>query len=177
MVLFLLLYLTLYSFLHVYLYRKVSPLLGRYLRPAFGVFSLYMILSPFLWRYLDKEGLHTASYYVALSGLLWMGFVVYFCLTGLTVDLVSKLKPLPAERRVSLTLVLSAVLSAYSHLETYYLQVYRFVINTPKLPEGEEIKIPAYIGPPPRTRDGRGQDRHGPRGLRKGKARYGRCDR
>ncbi|MDQ7039054.1 MAG: metallophosphoesterase [Aquificota bacterium] len=141
MVLFLLLYLTLYSFLHVYLYRKVSPLLGRYLRPAFGVFSLYMILSPFLWRYLDKEGLHTASYYVALSGLLWMGYVVYFFLTGLTVDLVSKLKPLPVERRVSLTLVLSAVLSAYSHLETYYLQVYRFVINTPKLPEGEEIKI------------------------------------
>ncbi len=139
--LFLLLYFTLYSLLHIYLYRRVSSLLSRSSKLFLLTFSTYMILSPFLWRYLDREGLYAVNYYIALSSLLWMGFVIYFFLTGLVIDLISRFKPISPRKRAELTLLLSLILSLYSHIETYHLQVYRFTINTPKLPEGKEIKI------------------------------------
>jgi len=70
-----------------------------------------------------------------------MGFVIYFFLTGILVDLLGRFRPLNPRRSLFLTLSLSLLLCLYSHLETYFLQVERFTLETSKIPPGKEVKI------------------------------------
>ncbi len=143
MVLFLFAFFTLYSLLHLYLYRKlVAGLrLGSWGKTALILLLTLMVLSPVLWRTLDREGFHTLSYWVAFLSLFWMGFVIYFFIASLVLDLMGRVRPVEPKRSLKLTLFASLALSIYSHIETYWLQIYRFSISTPKLPEGKNLKI------------------------------------
>jgi len=137
------LFLLFYSLVHYYAYRKLTqafelPVKGRL---SFILLLFLGVVSPFLWRVLDKNGLTEISRPLALVSLLWMGFVIYFLLVGLAVDTYRRFHSPTPRKAFFITLFLALMLSAYSHAETYLLQVYRFTIDTPKLPPGREIKI------------------------------------
>jgi predicted MPP superfamily phosphohydrolase len=140
---FLVIFFTVYAFVNLYFYRKLVSgfAFKTALRLPLALFLGFMVLSPAVWRYLDRSGFQEISSWVAFLSLMWMGFVIYFLLVGLVLDLVSRFRPLSPKARSLASLLISLFLSLYSHLETYYLQVYRFSLNTPKLPEGESIKI------------------------------------
>ncbi len=143
MSLFVPLFLTFYALVHYYLYRKVSgafSLSGKG-RLLLALFLSLAVVSPVLWRVLDRNGFVEVSRPLALVSLLWMGFVIYFLLVGLVVDLYRRFHSPTPERVFFITLFLALILSVYSHAETYYLQVYRLTVETPKLPVGREIKI------------------------------------
>jgi len=143
MALFVPLFFLFYSLVHYYLYRKVrAALLPKGVRRwALLLFLGLMTLSPAIWRFLDREGLTAVSRWVALAALLWMGFVIYFFMVGLLVDLLRRFRPVPPRASFLITMGGSLLLSAYSHLETYLLQVERYTIHTPKIPPGREVKI------------------------------------
>ncbi len=143
MALFVPLFFLFYSLVHYYLYRKVRAALSPkgVRRWALLLFLGLMTLSPAIWRFLDREGLTAVSRWVALAALLWMGFVIYFFMVGLLVDLLRRFRPVPPRASFLITMGGSLLLSAYSHLETYLLQVERYTIHTPKIPSGREVKI------------------------------------
>lgn len=143
MLLFVLAFLSFYASVHYYLYRKVNQafVFGLWSRLVLGLFLSFATLSPVIWRVLDSKGVVELSRPLAFVALLWMGFVIYFFLVGVVVDLYRRFHSPGPRKALLITLTLSLLLSAYSHAETYYLQVYRFTIETPKLPPGRELKI------------------------------------
>ena len=136
-------FLAFYALVHYYLYRKLSQAfdLGLRVRLFTALLLSLATISPVLWRVLDKKGVVEISRPLALIGLLWMGFVIYFFLVGLAVDLYRRFHSPGPRRAFFITLFLSLLLSLYSHAETHYLQVYRFTLETSKLPPGIEVKI------------------------------------
>ncbi len=145
---FLLVFFLVFLSMHIYAYIRVfRPLLsvnGR--RVAFALFSLGF-LSPFLWRYLDLNSNPQITYATALSGLLWMGFLLYLVVVALLFDLyrllvytlrrLLKINPLPllSKRTTAYwVLLLSTALSVYSYYETLNLRVEKYTIYTDKLP-------------------------------------------
>ena len=141
--LFVLSFLILYSLVHYYLYRKVVQAfpLDLKVKLLLGLFLGFATFSPVLWRVLDRSGFVEISRPLAFASLFWMGFVIYFLMVGLAVDVYRRFRSPGPRKAFLITLALSLILSAYSHAETYHLQVYRFTIETPKLPSGKEIKI------------------------------------
>ena len=141
--LFVLSFLILYALVHYYLYRKVVQAFPINLKAKLllGFLLGFATLSPVLWRVLDRGGLVEISRPLAFVSLLWMGFVIYFLMVGLAVDIYRRFRSPGPRKAFFITLVLSLLLSAYSHAETYYLQVYRLTLETPKLPPDKEIKI------------------------------------
>ena len=143
MSLFVPIFFAVYSLLHYYAYRKLSsvfglPLWGRLLLIVLFTFTT---LSPAVWRLLDRRGLNELAQPLAFVGLMWMGFLFYFFLVGIVIDLYRRFHSPTPKRAFFITLVVSIVLSAYSHAETHFLQVERFTLRTPKLPEGTKLKI------------------------------------
>ncbi len=143
MALFVLFFFLFYILVHYYAYRKITSSfsVSRSARRLLTAFFALTTASPILWRVLDREGLTEVSRWAALAALLWMGFVIYFFLTGVAVDLLGRLRLLQPRRSFLLTLGLTLLLCIYSHLETYLLQVERFTLETPKIPPGKEVKI------------------------------------
>ncbi len=143
MSLFVPIFFAVYSLLHYYAYRKLSsvfglPLWGRLLLIVLFTFTT---LSPAVWRLLDRRGLNELAQPLAFAGLMWMGFLFYFFLVGIVMDIYRRFHSPTPRRAFFITLIASMALSAYSHAETYFLQVERFTLRTPKLPEGTKLKI------------------------------------
>ena len=143
MILFITLFFAIYGFLNFYVYRKVSSGLNlpRGWRIALLGLLFLNTVSPVIWRTVDRLGNTDLTLVTAFTSLFMMGAVIYFFLTGLVLDLTGRFTKLSAEKRLKLTLLATAVLSIYSHLETYNLEVLRYEIVTPKIPQGKEIKI------------------------------------
>jgi len=143
MALFVFFFFLFYILVHYYAYRKIASAfrLTGLSRGTLTSFFAFTTASPVLWRMLDREGFTEISRWTALVALLWMGFVIYFFLTGILVDLLGRFRPLNPRRSLFLTLSLSLLLCLYSHLETYFLQVERFTLETSKIPPGKEVKI------------------------------------
>ncbi|WP_457601618.1 metallophosphoesterase [Hydrogenivirga sp.] len=132
-----------YSLVHYYAYRKVSGAFspGRGAKVILLLILAFTTLSPALFRVLDRSGYLELSRPLAFISLFWMGFILYFFLVGVLIDLYRRFGSPDPRRAFLITLSLALLLSAYSHAETYLLQVYRFTIETPKLPPGKEIKV------------------------------------
>lgn len=151
------LFLSIFALMHLYTYlRLIKPAIkGKRLRLVAVFLFILGFFSPFIWRYADARLDQSVAYFTALIGLLWMGFLLYFFLSGLFFDLyrafvfISKrffnINPLPtpsAKTSLAFILFLSLSLSAYSYYETLNLNVERFVIETDKLPKDvSRIKI------------------------------------
>ncbi|MEJ5339524.1 MAG: metallophosphoesterase [Aquificaceae bacterium] len=153
---FILIFLTVFGFMHAYAYFRVfKPALGKIGRRA--VLSLFFLgfLSPFIWRFADAHMNYHIAYITALSGLLWMGFLFYLVLGGLLFELYRaviyvsyrflRINPLPkppVKVVAAALLIFSLALSAYSHYETLNLRVERFTLYTDKLPAHvERVRI------------------------------------
>ncbi len=143
MKLFLILFFTVYIALHYYVYRRVtsSIRLSSRIKAAVVILLLLGVLSPPIWRFLDREGFSELAHVVAFAGLMWMGFVIYFFLIGILIDLLAKIRPLKPRRKLLIVICLTLSIGIYSHIETYFLQVNRFVIETEKLPKGITFKV------------------------------------
>ena len=143
MLLFVSLFFLIYSLLHYYAYRKLSDAFfpGRGAKVFLLFLFTFTTFSPALFRILDRNGYLELSRPLAFFSLMWMGFIIYFFLTGILIDLYRKFGSPDPKKAFFINLSLALLLSAYSHAETYFLQVYRFTIITPKLPPGKEIKI------------------------------------
>ncbi len=149
-------FLILFALMHIYAYLRVfSPALGRGKKGVVALLLLLGFLSPFIWRYADANMNPNIAYITALSGLIWMGFLLYLIVFSLIFELykgavyVSRrlfgINPLPVPSGKALVIVIlsfSTTLSAYSHYETLNLRVERFSISTDKLPENiKKLKI------------------------------------
>lgn len=143
-----------FLFMHLYVYLRFFHIVLRNKRDkifwAFFIFAGF--LSPFLWRYGDAHWGERITYYITFGSLLWMGFLLYFLLALLIVDLykvfvfLSKklfhINPLPTPSPKSLVLLVllpSLSLSAYSYYETLNLKVERIKIYTDKVPKNIKI--------------------------------------
>lgn len=156
---FILVFLTLFALMHLYAYSRVfKPALGKRGRWVIALLLSFGFFSPFIWRYADANMNSHIAYITALGGLIWMGFLVYLVVLGLTLDLykgvvyiskkVFKINPLPVPPTKATTitiLLLSITLSAYSYYETLNLKVERYTLYTDKLPENvQRLKVPTY---------------------------------
>ncbi len=143
MIAFILIFFGIYSLLHLYIYKKVCSglsLSGRGKALLVAILSLNT-LSPTIWRTIDSAGNVSLTFITAFTSLFLMGAVVYFFLSGIAVDIISRFKPFSPGKKLGIIVSITAILSIYSHIETYNLQVYRFTIETNKLPSGVELKI------------------------------------
>lgn len=147
--LFLAVFLSVYFGLNLYFFKKLSLAVrlgraGTYILA--GVFSI----SPVVYKFYDRAGFD--SFYLSFSILLWMGFVLFFFVYHLPVDIYHGMlwlshrvlghNPLPhLPGKVSLPAVLSlaVITSAYGYYETINPEVYRFEIRTSKI--DRDIKI------------------------------------
>ncbi len=143
MSLFAVVFFSIYSLMHYYAYRKVVFVfnLSKLSRLALVLLFTLTTFSPALWRFLDRRGFEEATYWVALSGLLWMGFLFYFVLVSFVLDLYRRFHSPSKRQAFFISLAVALFLSAYSHAETHFLKVERYTIETPKLPAGTSLKI------------------------------------
>jgi predicted MPP superfamily phosphohydrolase len=143
MLTFILIFFTLYGILHLYLYRKITSAFepGAKGRTALALLLCLNLFSPVLWRLIDSYGNPQITFYIAFTSLFLMGLLIYFFLSGLILDLISRFVKMSRRKRLILTALITLILGAYSHLETYRLEVLRYSIQTSKLPPGEEIRI------------------------------------
>ncbi len=153
---FILVFLTLFALMHLYAYSRVfKPALGKRGRWVIALLLSFGFFSPFIWRYADANMSPQVAYITALGGLIWMGFLLYLVVLGLTLELykgvvyiskkVFKINPLPVPpaKATTITILLFATtLSAYSHYETLNLKVERYTLYTDKLPENiQRLKV------------------------------------
>ncbi len=153
---FILVFLTLFALMHLYAYSRVfKPALGKRGRWVIALLLSFGFFSPFIWRYADANMGPQVAYVTALSGLMWAGFLLYLVVVGLLFDLYRGVVyvsrrffdinplPLPSPKAIALSILLiSTVLSAYSHYETLNLKVERYTVYTDKLPENiQRLKV------------------------------------
>ncbi len=132
---FIIIFFFLYSLIHIYLYRKIVRAfnLNLSLKLFLISFLTFTTLSPALWKVLDKNGFDT--FYIAFFSLMWMGYLIYFFLSGIIIDFLVKDK----RRNFYITLLLTLILGTYSHIETYYLKVEKYRIFSEKIKEPVKI--------------------------------------
>lgn len=134
--------------MHLYAYLRLirASVKSLYLKRFLLVLFAVGFFSPLVWRYADLHWHPVLAYWLALSGLLWIGFLFYMVVFGLFTDLyllfvfLSKsllgINPLPTPSRravLSFVLALSLSLSAYGYYETLNLRVERFSLHSEKL--------------------------------------------
>ncbi len=143
MILFITIFFVIYGLLNFYVYSKVSSGLSLPRGWRILLFALLFLntVSPAIWRTIDRLGNTDLTLVTAFTSLFLMGVVIYFFLTSLVFDLIGRITKLSAGTRLKLTLLATVVLSIYSHFETYNLEVLRYEVTTPKIPQGEDIKI------------------------------------
>ena len=143
MIAFIAVFFSIYALLHYYLYKKVvnAVRLKVIQRRVLMVLLAVNTLSPAIWRTIDRFGIPDLTFITAFSSLFLMGVVIYFFLSGVVLDIIAKLTGLAKATNLKLTLLATILLSVYSHLETYNLEVLRYEIKTPKLPPGMAVKI------------------------------------
>jgi len=92
MILFLLVYLSIYCLAHYYIQRKIrtafSP--GRTAHLAILLFMAAMVAAPLMVRLAEKGGFETGARIVSYAGYTWMGLLFLFIILSGTVDLIRR---------------------------------------------------------------------------------------
>lgn len=155
--LFLLTFLLIYGSGHLYLVAKnrsaCTP--GRHATWLLILWSLLMVTAPILVHLMERPGFEEPARLTALVGYLWMGWLFYFILFSLLLDVFSLMSRLGGKlfgwrnnlqissRRLFLcTVLIAAALAGYGFFEARTLQLTRVVLPTNKLPPGvKRLKI------------------------------------
>lgn len=155
MSIFLLLYLTIYGFIHYFLLRRCNRLLlwRSSIMKAGIFFALAMVIAPISSRMLGSHGMLKPAHLCALFGYGWMGFVFLAFFLAVITDLICVLLgrlPSPGLKSISdlrpkqillLPFVCAALLFIYGLKEAGSLTTETVTINTAKLPKGTSISI------------------------------------
>ncbi|MBE0597398.1 MAG: metallophosphoesterase [Desulfuromonadales bacterium] len=149
MLIFFLVFLTVYAAMHLLVFHGMRPLLtGRGRAPLWlGLWMLLMVLAPLLSRLLSRAGLEEVARPLAFLGFTWMGFVFLAFAGFLLLQLWTLLLPLVAgpalapalkagRLAASGVLVLALAAGLYGLWEASRLQVERVQLVTDKLPPG-----------------------------------------
>jgi len=138
---FLSIFLTIYGLINYFFYRIYAEGFGKSGR-LLAAYLIFQTISPVLWRWLDKNGYTFISPPLALISLVWMGFVIYFLISGIILyPLRFFLKSLKSKLYFFLTFSIAVLLSLYSYFETLTLETYHYTIRTDKLPADKRIRI------------------------------------
>ncbi len=149
-VLFLLVFLSLYSGLHLYALLKVRAALtlGTGMYVGILIFMIIMVLCPIIVRVLERLGLESMARLMAHVGYIWMGFLFLFISAALILD-ISRLLVLvgglvfktpfsgmAAPFRYSFwgALIISAFTSVYGYFAALDIQTTCLTLKSPKIP-------------------------------------------
>jgi len=153
---FVLIFLGIYSTMHLLVFWGVHPLLaGHPLLPTLNwLWMSLMILAPMLVRVLDRNGYELPARALAWVGYSWMGFLfIAFCLCAILAGwellfwLLGRFWPLLAKLSLhggltaGLIVVIALAAGLYGINEAGHLQVERVTLTTDKLPAGSRIRI------------------------------------
>jgi uncharacterized protein len=158
MTLFVLIFLSLYSALHLYVFLKAKAAFkfGRRFGLLLAFFFIVMITSPITVRLCENSGLDLFAIIMAYAGSLWLGCIFYFLWPSLFIDLYraiifiaqkllkSDLKTLTLSARAAfiIPVAISLAISSYAFYEALNVQTEHVTIETEKLPPGvDRIRI------------------------------------
>jgi len=145
---FLIIFISVYSSMHVFFYYRARVLLphGGIPRALSILFLVLMVLAPIITRLLERNGYDLAAFLMAYIGYSWMGFLfvsfwglLLLFATSLSLkglQMVSAISaPDPAGKEATAAvLVLALLICMYGFFEARSIRVERIVMNTTKLP-------------------------------------------
>lgn len=150
-VIFLTVFLSIYSGLHLYAWIKIRQALN--LSPAAGfaliLLLMVMIVSPILVRLLERGGLESTARLLAYIGYTWMGLVFLFVSISIVFDTYrlmlllgrwissADLSVITPSYRSSffISVLLTIAIGIYGAFEAIHIQTERITIHTSKIPE------------------------------------------
>jgi len=148
---FLLVFISIYSGLHVYALAKTHQALA--LNPGatytLAAFLLLMIFSPILVRLLESVGFETTGRSLAYIGYTWMGLLFLFVSSSFVFDIYrlllamgrfvfqTDLSGITLTHRLSfyVSVALSVLITLYGSIEANRIQTERITIQSPKIPK------------------------------------------
>lgn len=147
LILFLAIFMFIYGGMHVYAYSKLKLLMAGNKRIYLAVFLFIMIFCLFIVRISEKYGWYRFSQIMAYIGYFWMGFIVFFFMCSLAVDLYSLVahKLTKAKKKISekIIVILSCTVSICIFIYAYYeandLEIKTIKITTNKISENVKI--------------------------------------
>lgn len=141
MIIFLLAYLVLYGGLNAYLYWAISSGLGEHSLSLAGALAA-LVIAPILVRVLDGPRNCRLITLLAVLGFNWMGISFIFASVSIVMDLIRWLVPAWSNAETLPWLLgIASTISLYGFFEARKVGVCRLQVHSPKLPEGEAIRI------------------------------------
>ena len=150
MAIFLSVFLTLYGSLHFYVFWKARRAFAfsKGVGVALALFMGFMTVCPILVRVVERQGFEFSARVLAYAGYTWMGFLFFFVVAGVELDLYglvvylfSRVSGRRAGKwrlspRVSFFIALGACLAfgGYALVEATAIQTEHVVITSPKIP-------------------------------------------
>ena len=148
---FLLVYLSVYSLAHYYLFRKIRAafLLGRKARTGIVLFMAVMIIAPIVIRLAERDGMEAGARFLAYASFSWMGLLFLFDTLAAAVDMVrflilaaekiQKQKITPARvsprQLLAVQAMLAVALYGYGLFEAADIRLEHIEIASPKITE------------------------------------------
>jgi len=150
MSMFLLVFLTLYAGLHIYMFVKARAAFSLGTWSSIGVllFLALMVFAPILTRLLEKPGLECVGRPLAFIGYTWMAIVALFFCSSIVIDLLRLLVRIAGfivKKDFSgithqpllyflIPLSISLFIAVYGYFEAWNVRTERLTIKTPKIP-------------------------------------------
>ena len=150
-VLFLLVFLGLYSSLHLYAFLKVRAALplGTGVYVGILAFMVIMVLCPIIVRVFERIGLDSIAWLLAHVGYIWMGFLLLFISASLILDIYRIIVVLgghvlprpfshmgvPSGYAFLLALGLSAAITVYGYFQALDIQTTHLTLKSHKIPK------------------------------------------
>jgi uncharacterized protein len=156
--LFVLIYLSLYTAMHLYVFLKARAAFrfGKRAGILLALFFVLMITAPIIIRLCENSSLDLVAIVLSYLGYMWLGGIFSFLWTSLVIDLYriivcigkkvlqADLKTLSISARAAFIIpfCLSLAISSYAFYEALNIQTEHITIQTEKLPPGtDKIRI------------------------------------
>ena len=149
--LFLLLFFTVYSLVHLYGFLKIRSALFFSLKTSLPLilFMMVMVAAPVLVRVLENNEFYSSARFMSYTGYVWMGIVVLFFWFSLTLDLYHLLISgaqfivrkdltrftLSPRFAFLVTLSLSLITALYGYFEALSIKAEHIIVTSPKIPD------------------------------------------
>jgi hypothetical protein len=151
MILFLLIYLSIYSSIHLYAFLKLKRglALGLPAYPILALFMLLMVVAPIVVRIFERYGYETLARCSAYVGFTWMALLFIFISASFLFDIYRLLHflarmltqsplagiALSPRKFCTLAILLSFAVVIYGYFEALYIRTEHVTVKTGKIPE------------------------------------------
>ena len=151
LILFLLIFTSIYGILHFYAFMKARKAFSLGLAGALplAIFMVVMLFAPIIVRILERSGVETVPRALAFAGYIWMGFLFLFICIFLVMDVwnilvraaalvfgTSSLAALiPPRIAFFIALLCAASISGYGYFQALDIRTEHITISSPKIPK------------------------------------------